>query len=327
MANTFASDFKIYNPEFQAGMWEGITQFVNAFNAASRNGIRLVTEQQLGQYSKEAFLQDLSTLISRRDVTSASAATKLKMTQGEIASVKIQRKVGPVSIMMDALRKIGSDQQSISFILGQMTGQKKAQDMLNTGVLSAEAAIEGQAALVYDATGQSTKTLTTDHLVSGLAKMGDAAERVVAWVMHSKPYFDLTKNQISAGVMNVADRVIYGATPGTLNRPVVLSDIPALHDDNDSATDTYNVLGLVSNGVMITETEMSEIFSQINLGGENVELIIQGEHAYNVGVQGFTWNISGGGANPTDAALGTTSNWTKTKTSDKDLAGVRIKVQ
>lgn len=320
------NDFKIYDEQFYAGVWEGITQFTNAFNAASGNAIRLVAQDLKGDYAKQAFFKRITSAIARRDITSTSTVNSLPLVQGELISVKINRRFGPVEDTKDAFRKIATDPQEFSLILGQMFGAEKAQDMLNTGLLAAAAAIEGQAALNYDVTGLTDKTLSTLYLVKALAKMGDAAERVKAWGMHSKPYFDLVGEQIGAKIVNVADRVVYGGTPATLNRPVVITDSPALTDANGSATDTYNVLGLVEDGIVVTESEQQEISAQEKLGGENITIIVQGEYAYNVGVKGFAWNTNSG-VNPTDAALATTSNWIKAVTDNKDLAGVRLLCQ
>ena len=46
-----------------------------------------------------------------------------------------------------------------------------------------------------------------------------------------------------------------------------------------------------------------------------------------VGVKGFQWDTGNGGVNPTDANVGTSTNWDKVLTSIKDCAGVRIVVQ
>lgn len=327
MSTSTLSNFKIYEAQFQAGLWEGISQVVDVWNGVSKNAIRLVQRNLVGQYAKEAIFTQISDLVTRRNVTSTSAATPVGPAQDELISVKINRKIGPVQFTLDSLRKIGKDYQEMSFILGQQVGQAKAKDMLNTGILSVHAAIKQQSDLNFDATGLSTKTLKTEYLVSGLSKMGDAAERVVAWVMHSKPYFDLVKEQISANITNVADRAVYAGTPVTLNRPVILSDIPALWDDNASATDTYNVLGLVSDAVVVTESESEEMIAETVGGLENLVARVQGEFAYNLSCKGFKWDITNGGANPNDAALGTGTNWDKVMTSVKDLAGVRIKVQ
>ncbi len=327
MSTTLASDFKIYNAEFQAGLWEGITQFVQAFNAASANCVRLVTADLKGEYAKQAVFTNISNMITRRDLTSVAAAAGLAMAQDEIISVKVARKIGPLDSALDAFRKISSDQREISLILGKMVGEKKAQDLLNTGVLAVAAALAGQSAAVYDAvTLETTKTLHTALFAKGLNLLGDMSERVRCWVMHSKCYFDLVGSQITDKVTNVADRVIYGASPGSLNRPVIISDIPALINEVSGETTTYEVLGLVEDGVVITESEQSEIVSQIVTGNENLIFRMQGEYAFNLGCKGYKWNTTAGGANPTDVALATTTNWETVYTSVKDRAGISIKV-
>jgi hypothetical protein len=327
MATTLQSNVVIYHDEYQAGMWEELSQNANAFNGASANAIQLIGKEQLGAYSKAAFWKTISTLVARRDITSTSAATALAATQNDEISVKVHRKIGPVDVAFDALRAIGVGDREFSFQLGQHVAKAKLENMLNTALIAAEAAIEGNSAMNKDVTGETTKTITTDYLVQTLAKMGDMGDKVVAWVMHSKPYYNLVSEQITAKIVNVADKVVYGGSPATLGRPVIVTDASALTDANGSATDTYNVLGLVSGAVTVVESEQEQIVTQTVTGLENLVLRLQGEFAINVGVLGFEWDIANGGATPTDATLGTTTNWDQVATSDKHTAGVRLKCQ
>lgn len=326
MAIGKASDFKVYEPEFYGGMTEAVAQFTAAFNGASQNAIRLVARELKGHYEKESFLEDISGLITRRDITAVTTATDTAMTQDEFVSVKINRKIGPVAQTIDAWRKIGADAREMSFKLGQMIGERQMKDYLNTGLIGVEAALEGQTALVTDKTGASPDTLTHGHLVSALAKMGDNAGAVVAWVMHSKPYFDLVGQAITDKIFGVANVTIIGGNVATLGRPTIITDAPALTDANGSAADSYNVLGLVAGGLTVTESEGREIVSEVVTGLENLVLRVQGEYAFNVGCKGFKWDVTNGGANPSDSTLGTTTNWDKAATSDKHLAGVRLVV-
>ena len=327
MAIGKASDFKIYQEEFYGGMYESIVQNVNAFNGASNNAIQLVAKELKGEYSKESFLKEISNLITRRDLTSVSAATDLAVTQGEFVGVKINRKIGPVAQTLDAWRKIASDPREMSFKVGQMVGQNKVKDYLNTAILAAETAISGQTALKNDITGGSTKTITHGHLVTTMAKMGDQASNIVCWVMHSKSYFDLIGQALTDKIVEVAGATIYSGNVATFNRPTIVTDAPALTDANGSLTDTYNILGLVPSAVTVTESEDEQIESQIITGLENLVFRIQGEYAFNLGVKGFAWDVTSGGANPLDAAIGTTTNWDKAATNDKALAGVVLITQ
>jgi len=319
------SDFKIYEAHFQEGMTEGVAQALIGWGAASNNALVLASESHPGNYRKEGFFQMPSGLVTRRDITSVSAATVVAPSQEELVEVKCHRKIGPFEYTEVAIRMLGKSLDEASFNFGIQIGQAKAQAMLNDALTAVGAALEGQSGILYDATGLSTKTLVTEYLNNGIAKMGDQGSRIVAWVMHSKPFYNLIGSQITDKITNVADVVIFGGAPGTLNRPVIVTDSPALV--NDITTDTYNVLGLVAGGVTATESEQGEVLNERVGGGENIKRRIQGEYAVTLGCHGFGWNVSGGGANPTDAALATTSNWTLKATSLKDAAGVRILVQ
>lgn len=319
-----ATDFKIYHEEYYGGMFETIAQNTKAFNAASGNTITLIGRDHRGDFSKESFIKDIADLITRRDTTSVAAADDTALTQGELVSVKINRKIGPIAQTLDAWRKISKDQREMSFLIGKMVGEKKAQDYLNTAILSAVPAMVAQAAVLHDysATGKITHT----EIVSGMAKFGDQSSRIKAFVMHSKVYFDLVKQSIADKIVEVAGATIYSGNVATFNRPVIVIDAGGLVD-LVPATDVYFTLGLVERAISVEESEAEEIESQIVTGRENLIFRIQGEHAFTLGLKGMTWDTTGGGANPTDAALATATNWGKVCTSDKDLPGVVIKTQ
>jgi hypothetical protein len=321
------TDFKLYDEQFQSGQYEVLARVIDIFNGASRNAVRMVTQDLLGHYNKQAFFKKLSGLIQHRNIGSTSAVSDLPLTQGELVGVKVNKRIGPVAQTIDSFRKIGATDEEISYILGQMVGEAQLLNMVDSAVLAVEAALEGQTALNFDATGETTKTVTQAHLVSGLSKFGDQAARIIAWVMYSKNYFDLVKESLSEKIVNVADVTIYRGTIATLGRPSLVIDSPALHDANGSATDTYNILGLVEDSVVVTESEPGMFTKDTVLGAENILVRFQGEYAYNVNVKGFKWDTSGGGINPNDTALGNPNYWVKELTQDRDLAGVRIKVQ
>lgn len=322
MAETTIADFTIYNDEFHSGLTEVLQQQSNVFNGASANAIRLASRAVLGEYGKETFFSSLgSALVSRRDVTSVSAATDQQIVQAENVSVKINRKIGPVLFTNDAFKKIGKDPREASFIIGEQAGVAVALDYLNTALTACDAALGGDND--YDGTAG---TMTVSTLNLGMQVLGDRASRIVAWVMHSKVYHDLIGQHITDKVTNVADTVIYGGTPGSLGRPVIVTDSAALLNTTPTP-DEYTTLGLVAGGCDVMESEPSDMVSQLVTGNENLMQRLQGEHAYNLGVKGYTWDVTNGGANPTDAAIGTATNWDKTAADDKDLAGIRIRTQ
>jgi len=319
MAIGKASDFKIYDEQFWGGATEVLAQNTNAFNAASQGAIQLVTRRMMGNYEKESFLKSISGLVSRRDPTSVAAATDLALTQGEYIGVKVSRKIGPVAQTLDAFRKISSDPQEFSFLLGQQWGQAIAVDYINSAVGATAAALANVVASTNDVTGLTTKTVTHSALVGTMAKMGDASNRIVAFVMHSKAFFDLMNQSIADNVYQIGGTTIYAGTVATFNRPVIVTDSAALVVAG--VPDTYRTLALVSNAVEVAESEQREIISQPVTGLESLVLRIQGEYAYNLKIKGFAWDTVNGGTNPADAAILTGTNWDAVYSDKKDGAG------
>lgn len=326
MAIGKGSDFQIYNEQFFGGVIETLQQNADGFNAASAGTIKLVTLLRKGNYEQESFFKSISGLVSRRDITSVSTATDTPLTQGETARVKLNRKIGPVAQTLDAFRKISMDPQEMSFILGQQTGVAIALDYLNTALTAVDAATAGVAGLCYDAsaaTAPDRANLDHTNLVRTMAKFGDASNRINCWVMHSKPFFDLMENTIADKIFEVANVVVYGGTPATFGRPVVVTDSSSLVTVLSSGT-TYHIHGLTENAVLVEESEERQIASMLITGLENLVMRVQGEYSFNLGVKGFTWDITNGGANPTVGAVGTSSNWDVVASDNKNLAGVRL---
>ena len=232
-------------------------------------------------------------------------------------SVKLNRKIGPVNQTRDSFRKIqaGKTDEELSFIIGQQAAVGMQIDMLNSALYGAAGALLSTASSHNTPTAA---TIKTSDLVTGLSLFGDAADRVKVWVMHSKPYYDLVQSQISDKIFGVANFAVAQGTPITLNRPVLVTDSPALLVTG--TPNTYLTLGLTDAGLIVENSEAEEMIFQDVTGNENLSVRMQGEFAYNLGVKGFKWVI-GSGANPTNAALATTANWAASRASVKDFAG------
>jgi hypothetical protein len=325
MAAGTKSNFKIYDEQFFGGMIEMIEQNANAFNAASNGTIVLQPERLIGDFEKESFVTTISNLITRRDITSVSAATDLLVAQAEKAGVKINRKIGPVAQTLDAFRKIGEtvSPEVLSLMLGEQVGKAIAVDYINTAIIATRAALVNTAAVLYDYS--ATGTISHSVLVSGMAKFGDKAGDLSCWVMHSKPYFNLIGQSLTDKIFEVAGAVIYSGSVPTFGRPTLVIDAPALY--TAGTPDKYDTLCLVPGGVVVKESEERSIVNEVVTGLENLVVRMQGEYAFNLGIKGYTWDTTNGGANPTDGNIGTGSNWDKVATDNKSLAGIIVKTQ
>jgi hypothetical protein len=328
MAMGTKSDFIIYPEQFWGGVVETLQQYTDGFNANSNGALRLVTRAIKGDYERESFIKSTASLIARRDVTAVTTVTDNKLTQAEFIGVKVNRRIGPVAQTLDAFKKISVDPGEMSMLLGQQVGKAIAVDYVNIAISAVVAGILGVGApLQYDNTVPATKTLTHTALVNGLAKFGDASSRINCWVMHSKNYFDLMNQAIADKVFEVAGVTIYEGTVATFNRPTLVIDSPSLLDSVGTATQTYEVLGLTEGAVELAESEERNIVSDIVTGLENLVLRYQGEYAFNLKVKGCQWDVANGGANPTDVALGTTTNWDKIVSDNKQMPGIAVKCQ
>lgn len=326
MAIGKTSDFKIYQEEFFGGMTEKLQQNAQGIAEASRGAIVIKAHEHRGDYEKESFIKSLSALVSRQDITSTSSVTDTALTQDDEIRVKVHRKIGPVAQADKAFKMISEDPQVLSFILGQQQAQAVAEDMLNTGLAAAAAALANTAALTNDVTSATVKTTTHQTLLDTLRKFGDASERVVAWVLHSTQWFDLGFQSISDQLPGIADGVITGYKVQGFGRPFLVTDSSSLIVTGDTP-DSYYVLGLAADGLKMLQSEEMAILSEKVSGLEQIVTRYQGEYAYTVGVKGFQWDITNGGANPALATIATGSNWDKVRTSTKDCAGVILKCQ
>ena len=315
----------IYPELVHGGMVETLVQNTDAFNAASLNTIRLVTQRRRGDFHQESFFKNVSSLINRRDVNVSPANPTVASSPvpvDENISVKLNRRVGPVDQTYDSFRKLGdsADLEVLSFLLGEQIAKAMQVEMLDSGLRSVVASITANATLIHTAAAG----LITDSLVSGLALFGDASNRVSMWVMHSKPFFELIQAQITANIDGISNFNIAQASPVTLNRPVLVTDSAALLDTSVSPQ-KYITLGLVDSGVVMEDSEEELMYTDVITGKENIVARLQGEYAYNVGCKGSKWDVTNGGVNPNDAALGTSTNWDIVMDDVKDLSGFAIR--
>lgn len=330
MAIGTKADVQIYDDQFHSGVIEQVAQNIRVFNEASQGAIRLTDKRLGGDYNKVGFLKSISGAVTRRDITSTSAATALKLEEDEEIGVKINRKVGPIENTLDSFKKslmadADGDQQVMSMLIGNYVADEMLKDQVNTSILGIANALDGQTALKH--TIAANGTMASSDLIDGLAKMGDAAGNIGVWVMHSKPYFDLMKEQVAAKITGVANFNLFQATPVTLNRPVLVVDAPGLavtSGTGTAAVTDYLTLGLVPGAISCVNSEDESIFNEIVGGLENLVIRLQAEFAFNLHCKGFKWDTANGGVNPTDTALATSTNWDKVATSDKHLGGVVV---
>lgn len=319
-------------------MWSGyverLAEMVDAFNQSSSGALDMRTVMSVGNYKYNSFIESLAAGgIARRDITSTSTATPTAVTMNDFISVKLNRRIGPIDATIDSFKKAGiatSDPREFSFLLGQAFAKGVAYDFLNTGLTAVVAALAGTSSVLHDISsyGTTTTTANTDDLIDVLSKMGDRLNDVVCWVMHSVPYYALMKEQLGMKVTNISDLIVAEATPATLNRPVIVTDVSALTGTSTGSCPDFThywTLALTRSALVVEESEERTMVNEWVTGNEQLVMRTQGEYAFNVGVKGYQYDVSNGGVNPTAATLGTTTNWDQVAASVKDGPGAILK--
>lgn len=322
------NDSKVYQAQFQTGLFETVSQAVNAFNGASANTIQLGTEYHRGNFLQEAFFTIADTL-AVRTLSSTADVSDTKLSQDEFVSPKINWREGPVAGTYDQFKKIGDTPETLAYVLGQQAGAKMAQKMLS----SALAALKGLffatdaafGAAQYDASGITAPddNINYINLIRTQAKLGDAGNRIAAWVMDSASFYKLAEKAAGITIDTVAGVLIAQGNLVTMGKPVIITDSSYLKvDANSIANDKSIIYGLVPSAVRITVSEDTEYEFVTITGKQNLIRRYQAEGAYTLSAKGAKWSTST--VNPTDAALATKTNWTKACTSIKDGPGVAL---
>lgn len=320
------SDLAVYSEYAYASMTEVLRQRIDLFNAATGGAITLRSAAHQGDFSDVAFFAKISGLVRRRNSYGSGSVAEKKLAHLVDTMVKVAAGTPPVRLDPGQFKWIQQNPEVAGAALGQQLAVDTMADMLNVGLGASYAALSAQSAVVYDATGNTSPedTLSFSNLNNGQAKFGDQASTISAWVMHSKPMFDLYGKNLT----NAAQLFNYGninVIRDPFGKLLVMTDSPNLVING--TPNNYAVLGLVPGAVIIDQNNDYTANEEAKNGDENIIRTFQAEWSYNVGVRGFAWDKTNGGKSPNDAALLTATNWDKYATSHKDLAGVVIKVK
>lgn len=309
------SDMIIFNEQTQTVATETVAQALAAFNEASGGAMLLGSRSTLGDYVEEASYKAIAGLVTRRDAYGTGTLTPKQIEQLNDISVKVDQNIGPVEWTVEQFERLMKNQEEAGLIIGEQAAEAMIQDYLNTSATSLVAAVGNQPTLVNDYSATGTAKLV--ELNNAAGKFGDRQQSLLAWLMHSKVFTDLTNEAITntSQLYNIGNiRVMQDG----LGRRYVVTDAPAL--DN---TGTYNTVGLVAGGAMV-ETSALLTMTQPKADQENMGTIWKGESSFVVGLKGYAWDTANGGKSPTDVELGTGSNWDLIASSLKDTAGVML---
>lgn len=309
MPTTLNSDMIIYNDLAQTAYLERLQDVLEVFNASSGGALILRNELIEGDLRKRSFYKIGGTL-GHRNVNSDAAVAGIKIGADEAVGVKTPWKYGPYETMEEAFKRRARSPEEFSMLVGQDMADAALDYYIQTAFAALGAAIGANANMV------ATGSFAVDHkkvLTKGMRKFGDRFNRIALFAMDSATYFDLVDDAIDQKIYEEAGVVIYGGSPGTMGKPVLVSD----------KVTEERIFGLQVGAVSVTESQAPGVRSYPVNTQENLAIGYRAEGAFNVDIMGYSWKDTAG-VNPNLAALGTGANWRKHATSDKATAGVLI---
>jgi hypothetical protein len=317
------SDLAVFSEYVYSAMTEVLRQQVNLFNAASRGTIALRSAAHVGDFSDVAFWAKVNGLVRRRNPYGSGTVAEKNLQQIVDTMVKVAAGTPPIRIDPGQFNWIQRNPEEGGAVIGQQLAVDTMADMLNTAILATAAAMSGVAAINYDGTAAVADVTVFNH---GQALFGDAYQDILAWIMHSKPLFDVYDNALqntnglfTFGTVNVRQ--------DGFGRVFIVTDSPSLMGTPVVGPPAYTphlTLGLVAGAIRVDQNgDFTDNIDTLN-GEENIKRTYQAEWSYELGIKGFAWDNATGAKAPNDAALGTATNWDRYATSEKDLAGVMI---
>jgi hypothetical protein len=311
------SQMQVFNEYIMPATIETLGQMIDKFNAASANTIRLTTGGFTGDFLQESFFAAIHSARRRVDRYAANGTPSVTdLSQLKHSSVKVAGGFGPIRFEPSQLTWLQKPTSEGIEVASRNFAEALLQDQLNTAIAALVAAIGNQASATndYSATGGIDYSPIND----AHALFGDSSSNLLAQVMSGAAYHKLIgKNLTNAPQLFQAQNV---RVVDILGKIVVVTDAPALAVTG--SPNKYNILSLVDSAAVVTDS--SDVISNIqtNNGGDRIVTTMQVDYSFGLGLKGYAWDEANGGKSPTDAELGTGSNWDKVATDIKHTAGV-----
>lgn len=309
MTTTVNSDMIIYNQLAQTAYLERLQDNLNVFNQASNGAIRYINNVIQGDFNQQPFYR-VGGSIEHRDVNSTAKVNNKKIGAGESIGVKVPFKYGPYASTEEAFKRRARSPEEFSEIIGYDLVDALVAGRLQYGLAALKAAIMSNPDMIAKG---SIATDGRKALTKGMRKFGDKFGRIALWVMNSDTYFDIVDEALTNQVYGESEIVIYGGLPGTLGKPVLVTDLVG---DNDA-------FGLQAGALTVTESQAPGFRAYDINDEENLAIGMRAEGTFNLDLLGYSWDMSKG-ANPNLALLGADANWKKHATSNKMTAGTLL---
>lgn len=365
MARSLSADFfikEVAERFFFSVFTDKLILLQMALSASRGSPITVVPPGELASHGERLvipFFKRIASLISRRDLTSTSAPTDLKLDGDTRGMVVIRRKVGPISWSTDIFKTSHFDPDQFSAELGKQAGEeafKEIQDRIFDIIISSLSITIGGVSHVKDffepfVANKSTNTDNKNTISLGVLNesrqvLGDSLMELTSMVIRSEIGADLVEANLARDVDVIGG---YSAVTGMtrtlgMGNPIMI-DATALKSSNPSGSRQGSGTGSTAPNVALSG-DSHDLFRTLLLGEgmsrltfpHNLEMMTEGpkldaEAPYfrMLGSYDFAFMVNGIGykaasaANPTNAQLQDSTNFEdKTTGGSREVLGVIV---
>ncbi|MBK9073313.1 MAG: hypothetical protein IPL79_20285 [Myxococcales bacterium] len=319
------SQMVVFNQYFMPATIETLAQMVSKFNAASGGAIRLTTDGFDGDFLQESFYAAIHSAQRRVDrYASNTTASTTDLTQAKHSSVKIAGGFGPIRYEPAQMTWLNKPTAEGIEVASRNFAEAMLKDQLNTAVAALVAAIgqQGATTTVDVSTGSGAKVIDYATVNNSHALFGDHSSLIAAQIMSGASYHAFvgqnltnTERLFQAGTVRIVD---------IMGNVTIITDAPALYTAavvSPAVAAKRRVLSLVAGAATVSDG--GDVVSNIQTtnGNLRIETTLQIDYTFGLGLKGYTWDETYGGKSPTDAEIGTGTNWDKIASDIKHTAG------
>lgn len=311
------SQMQVFNQYIMPETIETLRQMIQKFNAASNGAIRLTTTGFDGDFLQESFFAAIHSAQRRVDRYAAQAsASATDLTQLKHSTVKVAGGFGPIRFEPSQLTWLQKPKSEGIEVASRNFAEALLADQLNTAILALRAAIANQSAATNDVS--ATAGINYTSMNGAHAKFGDRSGDLVATVVTGAIYHKLIGDNLTNTPQLFQSQNV--RVVDILGKAMIVTDAPALRVAG--TPNKVYALSLVDSAAIVHDA--GDVISNIqtNNGQTRIETTMQIDYTFGLGLKGYTWDETNGGKSPTDAELGTGSNWDKVATDIKMTAGV-----
>jgi hypothetical protein len=311
------SQMQVFNQYIMPATIETLGQMIQKFNAASNGAIRLTTTGFDGDFLQESFFAAIHSAQRRVDRYAAQGSVSATdLTQLKHSTVKVAGGFGPIRFEPSQLTWLQKPTSEGIQVASRNFAEALLADQLNTAILGLRAAIAAQASATNDVS--ATAGINYTSMNGAHAKFGDRSGDLVATVVTGAIYHKLIGDNLTNTPQLFQSQNV--RIVDILGKAMIVTDAPALRVAG--TPNKVYALSLVDSAAIVHDA--GDVISNIETitGQTRIETTMQVDYTFGLGLKGYTWDETNGGKSPTDAELGTGSNWDKVATDIKMTAGV-----